>query len=315
MTQKESSTSPVGVNCNYIRNYPLLEEEGHRVLLPSTKAMQWCMLACGIHRIFTEQDLREFLFRLPIALHHLHLLNNWFAYDELMNYKVGGQSLTFSVNDIFAHYGIEVCDSVINYTSRDQFFQGIDTKLKGVVVVGIFTGVEVIPFEYDPLTETTHIRVGKVSNSINDKLLLDAQFFASDVLRQAPKDLFEQQDRFKEKLLEIESRRKRIAELPTFDLSKLPSELIDTCMDLMFDESWVKDCRMNAPDDYKDLAQKYIFLAWAFANDLMVINDGMAFPVEGLDLNPEDYEEDCGFNLLHTYDSYNLKEVGTLLRV
>ena len=316
MEERKSAVGNVGVNYQYILNYRLVSKPNETsVLPPSTKAMHWCMMATRINRIFSEEDLNEFLFRLPIALHSLNLLDNWITYDHLMNYKTSDTILTFSTRDIISHFGIEVSDSVNNFISRDTFLSEFESHLTKIMLIGLFSGVEVLPFKTDLLSETIIIEKPSIAHLIDEKMIKDAEFFAVDVLSMAPKDLYDNQDRFKDKLLEIERRKAIIANRPKFNLKAIPADIRDQCMEMMFDTEWVADSRLNAPDDYEDLANKYIYLAWLFANDLMISDGVMADPVEGVDLDPMNYEfEDGGFNLLQTYDDNNFEAVKPLLK-
>lgn len=52
--------------------------------MPSGWAMMWCMTAASFYRIFTKEDMKEFLFRLVITLHSMDLVENWMLKDRLM---------------------------------------------------------------------------------------------------------------------------------------------------------------------------------------------------------------------------------------
>jgi len=315
MKELKSSMAPVGVNLTYVLNYPTIKGNKELSLLPSSKAMHWCMMACGVHRIFNEKDLREFLFRLPIALHCRNLLQNWFGYNELMTYKVGENQFIFSVSDVFAHYGIEIQDSLNNYESREVFLNSLEKNQRTAQLISLFSGIEVIPLPHDDDGDPFYSSKEEILTApATEKILYDAEFFCNDVMKLVPDDLFIRQDRFEMKISEIENRKVAIAGIPKFEISDVPSKIIDDCMLLMFKDEWITDIKQNAPEDYIELASKYIFLAWLFANDLMISDGVFADPVEGINLNPEDYEEEDGINLLHTYELYNMEEVKPIMK-
>lgn len=61
-------------------------------ILPSANAIFWCMVATSVYRIFTREDMEEFLFRLAIILNIEHLTEDWLTNNRLMSYQVNDQS-------------------------------------------------------------------------------------------------------------------------------------------------------------------------------------------------------------------------------
>ena len=316
MKGRTSNFSDIGVNPKYIINFQTDEDPttGEPKLPPASLAMQWCMLGCGINRIFSEEDLKEFLFRLPILLHSQGLLDKWFGEDRLFSFRVSETRYDFSVKDIFNHYGIEVVDSLTNYSGREQFFNRLQQNLTNVMLIGALSDFSVIPPEKAGDDEII-ISAGQYIPEITNELKNNAAFFAQDVLRQVPEHLFAGQGRFAEKLKEIEERKLAISQIPVFDINKLSDEFCDKCMQTMFEPEWVMKVKEADIDDYNEFKEKYIHLAWLFANDLMISDGMMAWEVEGVELDHDYFElDDGGINLLHTYEICAMKELEPVLR-
>ena len=85
------------LNFRFTKGLPLYHFQDKNEPLPSSFAMAWCMLATSVSRIFTKEDMREFLFRLAITLHSLDLVENWLMKDGLMSYSVKGKQYVLQV--------------------------------------------------------------------------------------------------------------------------------------------------------------------------------------------------------------------------
>ncbi len=80
----------IGINLAFTKGLPAEHFRYYGKAMPASYAMAWCMIATGFSRIFTKEDLREFLFRIPISLHSRGLVETWLEKERLMGYKVNG---------------------------------------------------------------------------------------------------------------------------------------------------------------------------------------------------------------------------------
>ena len=315
--EKRTSMSPIGFNTGYIENY--YGQEGpakDREILPQTYGVHWCMLATHVNRLFTKEDMHEFLLRLGIVLNGRRIMENWFSSWKLFDFELEGMRYALTVQDLINHYGLEAVDSVDNFRPRDHFLKNLRSTLHSVTLASSFWKCHVILPEKTGEHEYVFDVKGHIPE-ITDTLLKNAELFARDIMQMAPPGYF---DRItaarREKMRELEERRNAIAALPRFDLAAIPEETVEQCMSIMWGEEWEKIKRDHDPEELENEKRRLIYLAWLFANDLMVFDEnGLAHEVEGITLDYEDYEyEDGGFNLIETFDDFGMEEVLPLLK-
>lgn len=315
---KHSSMQPVGFRISYINDYPqeLTEKDEY---LPATYAMHWCMTATYMNRLFTKQDMHEFLFRLAITLDTLKVMENWFAYEKILNFSLNGKQYSLSANDIIFHYGLEVTDSIRNGADREFYMENISKGIFNAMFIGALSDYHVIaPAQTGE--HTAEISGSRHTPVITDQLLKNAEFFAADILKLAQKDHFNRSNGAKtDKLNEIEERKKAIADLPEFDITEIPDETIHECLELMLHPDHFTYLTEKAEkDEYEEEVFDYIYFAWLWANDLMVSDGETACEVEGVILDHDRYElhdeDGGGINLLQTYYNHNVEEVIPLLK-
>lgn len=313
---EHTNRQAVGFNVLYINNYPQDRMQTNDAFLPSSFAMQWCMHATFMNRLFTKEDVQEFLFRLAITLDTLGVVENWFAYDKLLNFQFRDTFEVLSADDILFHYGFEVTDSVKNKAEREFYLDNIKKGIKNAMFVGALEGCQVIsPKKIGE--DKLEISGMEYAPKVNKKLIQKAEFFANDILKMAPDGLFDYvSEEKKRKLKEIELRKDKITRLPQFDISKIPTDIIKKCMYIMYEAESAKEI-LDIPEDFETFGKPLIKLGWLWANDMMVSDDESASEIEGVDLNWDDYElqeDDAGINLLQTFDDYNLEECIPLLK-
>jgi len=111
-----------GINPQYIKGFPFDDSLDEREYpCPLLKGIRNLLQTCGMHRVFTEEDMKVFLTRLVI------LVRNENAVKELQNLEV---SLAFAfdydktkvtLGDIFRHHGIEIFDYTNHYNDYEGF--------------------------------------------------------------------------------------------------------------------------------------------------------------------------------------------------
>jgi len=307
----------VGFNVGYIDNYPETLLDKNEFLL-STYAMHWCMMATHMHRLFTKSDMHEFLFRLAITLDTLKVMEKWFSYDKLLDFKYHDQLCTLNADDILFHYGLEVTDSVNNGKDRDFHMDNISNGIFNAMLAGALEGYQVIEPKKAG-NNTFEISGKKHSPVITDQLIKNAEFFASDIIQMRSDEFFKiTSERKTAKLAEIEERKIIISKIPEFDIDKIPEATIHECLELMVHPDYYTYLTEKADkEEYEKECYHYIYIAWLWANDLMVSDGITACEVEGVYLDHDEYElqgeDDGGINLLQTYYDYNIEEVIPLL--
>jgi hypothetical protein len=307
--------SSVGINLYYTKGLAADYHRYHREPHPSSYAMVWCMLATGFDRIFTREDMKEFLFRLPIALHSQDLVETWLMNDRLMNYTVKGKDYTLTLEDVVMHFGLEVIDSYRNQTSRESFLSSVGNRLFTSMFIGEDAGFAVIKPEMRD-NETLASSIARHVPEITDELIAKAEFFASDLMKFIPEETFtERNPLIEEKEKEIEERHKKIRNIPVFNIKKIPKKIIRQCLETMFTMGYAERL-LKDPVLFDKEARPLIYLGWLLANDMMeYVDGGWLQEKEGVHLDYWDYElPDGGSNLNITVGEYNLNELAPILK-
>lgn len=280
---------------------------------PAAYALLWCMTATSFNRIFTRYDLKEFLFRLAITLHSMELVESWLLKDRLMPYSFRGNEYILTLDDVADHFGIEVIDAVENCSTRENFMNNVAKGIKNAMFMGVFEGMEVIAPRNIGEGEK-EISGQPFAPEITPEVVKKAEFFANDILKFIPQEKTVRSAEMLEKEKELEQRREKIKNYPVFDINKIPPETIKQCIEAMYAPKSAKEI-LEIPEDFETFGRPMIYLAWLYANNFLEFKEGTAYPVEGFDINYEDYElEDGGFNLRVTIEEHNFDEILPLLK-
>ena len=298
----------------YVKGLPSEYFKYHGEGMPSTYGMLWCMMATGISRIFTKEDMKEFLFRLPVALHSMDLVETWLIKERLMHYKHKENEHVLTLEDVIMHFGIEAYDHYKNHSDRETYLQQISSGLNAAMIVGCFGDFSVI----EPEKSENFWEMFKALKPVPEpapELISKAEFFANDLMRFIPDETFkDRKPDMIDKEAELASRVERIKNLPVFDIKKVSSEVIRHCLEIMYKEDYVKHLLQNA-EEFEKKAKPNIYLAWLIANDFMILDGLSTHEKEGINLDYMDYEQEGGcFNLGQTIEMYNLEEMASLLK-
>ena len=307
----------IKLNFSYTKGLPLYHFQDKKEPLPASYAIAWCMLATSVSRIFTKEDMKEFLFRLSITLHSLDLLENWLVKDCLMNYSVKGKQYVLTLDDIIIHFGMEICDAYANLVSREKYLGNLLNGLKGAMFVGDQGGFSVLKTEVREYEDGKQYNFSKVKNyipEITPELITKAEFFATDLMKFIPNEIFENRNEaMLEKEKELRERQDKINKMPVFDIYKIPQETIRQCLEIIYIPEYAEKL-MADKELFSKEAKPLIYLGWLYANDLLDFTDDLPESMEGIPLDFEDYQlEDGGVNLNITIENYNISELTPLL--
>jgi len=312
--------SPV-INVLYIKGYPLDHDSGKLKVLPQTYAMEWAMRVTGINRLFTRDDMYEFLVRLVIILDSRGIVEDWFTNDRLFGFTVNDEMYVLTIEDVIFHYGIENFDTAENKISREHFFTIID---KGFSFESFLVN-NGHPFRIAGAAYGSDINqelISELSNGVSVDIINRAELFASHLMKKyVPDDIFINiSEKIKIKNKQLAERRKAIENLPVFDVLKIPVDIRKKCYEIMFAEPPVdnelirKEEDRTNPDIKENKVMSFLHLAWLFANDLMVDEGHEAWPVEGV----KDFDVDLFgnglVNLKITFEEYYMDECVEILK-
>jgi hypothetical protein len=305
----------------YIENYPVKYNVNEEEIAPQTYGIYWCMIATGMHRLFSKEHLHEFLFRLAITMESLQLVENWVGWDKFLTFTYKNKYYSLTPGDVFLHMGFEALDTYKDSIPRDDYLSKIGYLTGTAQIIGHSGGdfhvirPEKIAEGEDGEEDTYQVNFQNANIHIDEKLIQKAGFFARDVLKTAPQGLFEKvPPARKEKMKELEERRQAIKNLPKFSLQMLSEDTIEQCMQLMIGAEEVEKLKQE-PKDYEEESYRLIHLSWLFANELVWGNDFGWNVREGVELNEGAYAfEDGGVNLYETYEEYNMEACEELLK-
>jgi len=302
------------INYRYIKGYPLEYLKTHNKLIPAAFAIQWCMNASYFYRIFTKDDLKAFLFRLPIALHSFGIVESWLLNNYLFKYKFNGVPYVLTLDDIIMHFGIEIIDNYINYEDRAYYLKNVGRGIEFALLHGDFDKIEIVLSENKQ--GVLQVISGEQSNpEINEDLIAKAYFFTRDCMKFVPENTFI--NRAKElisKEKELEEQRESFEYLPTCDIVKIPANIIKRCLEIMYNPEYAKKLLVEH-EEFSKIAEPMIYLAWLYANDFTASDGAMIFAKEKL---PFDYGDDKPerFSVfpIGTIESHNIEKTVPLLK-
>lgn len=303
------------LNLNYCKGRPYEYFGANDEALPASYAIVWLMMATRVNRIFTREDMKEFLFRTAILLDKKELTETWLMEDRLTAFEFHGQRYYLTLEDVSSHVGIEVHDVVDNLSPREAFYKSLKEQRKELMYLSLYYGCNIVlPERQDE--KTIAYPMSEIKPVLTPELIEKAEFFAADVLAQMPAEAFEDEDsRMAEKTAELNERRKAISAYPVFNIANYTDDVLRELCVTIFGE---KDAEyyLSEKEDFDRMVVPWIHLAFLFANDLMDVDELTAYPKEGtpddLDI---DFFDDGGINLLESYRAYELDRVAHLLKV
>jgi hypothetical protein len=315
MEQDQSNLSEIGIRLTYTKGMPVDYFKYHGHPPESSYAILWCMLATGFNRIFTRDDMKEFLFRLAITLNSLNLVETWLMKDHLMDYRAKGKNYVLKLEDIAMHFGIEIIDSIENHSTRERYLADVSAGIKTTMFISSFSDFSVL----EPVRKGNEIsfrNAGKLAPEVTPELIAKAEFFAGDLMKFIPEEIFKDRNPLMaEKEKEIESSRERIRNLPVFDIKKIPRKIIREWIESTFKPEYAAKY-LKDKQEFERHVKPLIYLAWLMAQDLLIMNGPFTCEKEGVDLNYEDYElPDGGFRLDMTIEEYELEDLANTIRL
>ncbi len=307
---------PTGLNFNYInggaKDYILKNKKP----FPASYAIFWCMLAMGVNRIFTRENMREFLFRMAITFHSANLVETWFLKDHLMEYSIGDGKYTLKLEEIISHFGFEIIDHYHDINDREDFYDQLTKGIMNAAYIGRLENFTVIGAEKDATGEIKLTKKNPAPSEITDKMIANAEFFADDLMKFIPEGVFKHKsEALLQKETQLMERRKKIGNLPVFDIKKVPEDIIQKCAETIFIEEYARKILNNQALIENELTP-LIYLGWLLHNGFLERDEYyMLQPTEGIPFNYEDYlDEDESYKLEETIEQFELESLEPFLK-
>lgn len=296
--------------------YPEKDQDG---ITPQTRALFFCMAATGVERLFTHDDMREFVFRLGVMFRQMKVLDNFFKDDYLIDFPVGEDCCRITSADLMAHMGLYTTDYPDRAMPREQWFENMQRCWENAVWLSIMGGA-INPLAHLVFEEVSEkeIRVKMKSLEVHPTRtdIDNAVILADSVMKEIPAEPFLQ---FYEK--EKESFQ-MIEDYLAFASSPLPIEYNWDAIPPASQQAILKHLveprfyregmtMEEAIREYADWVPDLVYLAWLKANGFAgnLFRDELDPRVR---IDPSRYEElgtDVGINLGMTYQSASLHEI------
>jgi len=95
-------------------------------------------MASSVSRIFSPEDLKEFIFRSMFLFPELEFDKNYFEKGYFFTISKGNETVTWDVNLLHAIIGFDLTESVC-YRSRDYWFERMDICYKDAILIGFLS--------------------------------------------------------------------------------------------------------------------------------------------------------------------------------
>ena len=303
------------LNVKYISGKPHQYFEDFKEPMPSTRAIAWCMARTEVARLFSMDDMHEFLFRLPILFHIRGLVEDWLMDGTLFNYWFRGREYTLTIDDLAMHCGLEAYDHYLDVTPRDRYMNRVKWSMNFPLMAGYADDFPQLRIDGTRLI-VDHLVYGP---ELTLELTGKAAFFAGDVMKFMPPGLFRDAGRtLRRKKKELARRREMIDALHDFDLSNIPGEILSACMDKVWKGGGPREKILENPgkaDSIDRQLRPMIFLAWMWASHFTTDEGRPRAGKEEFTSDYLDYEtEDGGYNLKFNIDMQQIEEMVPLFR-
>ena len=135
------------VGLKYTENPEQLQDKNK---MPDVKSqiMFQLMMIVGISRLFNRCTVKEFLFRVAIALNKYAVIKNFFTNDKVIEVEYDGTTVELYLQDIINHIGLEINDDEYPYVARGMWMKNIDTFWKNAAAGAALSGVPIVAIKH-----------------------------------------------------------------------------------------------------------------------------------------------------------------------
>jgi hypothetical protein len=233
---------------------------------PKHLLMKFLMMGTGTNYFFHEKDYEEFLIRLHLSYRHFNGLESFLLQDYLFEANVGGEQIILTTEDMQEMQGL-IHSPSSQRISREDWLPGAAKGWKDVTVAGIFAGVLLNSIEKK--SETLNVIDGSTFTfELTDKILAEANLFAREVMKEM--DLEKLRSWHNEKKNLILEVRNKYSKPFDYNKTAIPADLRQSILNNFVKYGWGTDEEFE-PDAYdEELTEETVYLAWLYANDLVI---------------------------------------------
>lgn len=303
-----------------------LRTKGSKTLL-----ITFCLHVTGVYRLFDEESVSEFLYRLGIVFRHYNIVPKFFTNDTLLVFDDRGSKVEFCLDDISNHLGIEIWDGPIDYCERSVWIENIETYWKNAMLVAVFSRIPILDRRI--VGKNKFIIGSNKPSPITPECESNASLFAKEALKSIGKELFADLSiRVANRKESLEEYRAKLLIKPRliYDYEKIPIRVKKKIFKHLYGsiKKHKQFFKEEVSQDNSNLAL-LIKLAWLWQNGFIttykicVGEDKYAYNAEvdeRVDFQYSPYdgllkkEPAIGINLYETYFQFGMDKVAYLLK-
>ena len=294
-------------------------EKDHDGITPQTRALFFCMAATGVERIFTHDDMREFVFRLAAMFRQMGVIDNFFKDDFLFDFPAGENYYRITPDDLMAHMGLYTTDYPDQPLPREEWFENMQRCWENAIWLSIMGG-GINPLAHLVFEEVSEKEVKVKMKSLDihpSRLDIDnAVILAENIMKDIPEEPFLQFYEKEKESFQLIEEYLAFAKSPLpieYNWDALSYESQQAILEHLLEPRFYREgmTMEEVIHEYADWVPDLVYLAWIKANGFA----GNLYLHEidpRVSIDPSRYEElgvEGGINLGMTYRSADLEAI------
>lgn len=291
--------------------------------------LTFCMHVTGVKRLFDEESVKEFLYRLAIVFRHYNIVSKFFSNDTLVTFDHRGIKIEFCLNDVIEHLGLETWDGPTDFVERKDWINKIEKYWENACKIALFTGIPIL--DRRVIGKNKFIIGSNKPSPITTECVKNAILFADEGMKTIGTNAFEElSDRVADKKAYLESYRKHLSIKPkhTYNYEKIPLKTKKRVFRRLYGPIFkYRQFFLDEVNEPKGQLATLMHLAWLWANGYITTykiclgEDSCGYNAEvdeRVDFSYENYDGlnhlGLGINLYDTFYDYGLDRVVSILK-
>ncbi|MGP8215673.1 MAG: hypothetical protein ACLQQ4_08940 [Bacteroidia bacterium] len=294
-----------------------------------TKLLTFCMHVVGVYRLFDNDTVQEFLYRLALVFRHYNLVPKFFINDNLITFDDRGVRIDLCLDDIIEHLGYEIWDGPTDLVERNDWIGKIDTFWVNACKIAVFSGIPILDRRI--IGKNRYIIGSNKPAPIDEECEKNAALFAQEALRTMGNQVFIDLNlRTAERKAYLEKYREHLATQPRhiYDYEKIPMRVKKKIFRKLYGSIYRhRTFFREEVNETKSTFAALVHLAWLWGNGYITTykicrgDDKYAFNAEvdeRVDFDYDIYDGlnklGLGVNLYDTFYDYELDKITHLLK-
>ena len=302
----------IAFNYKYLNNRDYwFQEDGFK---KEISALVFLMNYTGMYRIFSKEDVFEFIARIALVIREQPIFEQVFLEQKIFEFHVEDIRHTFDINDLRELIGFQLIDVKTNFCPRKEWMSNRPQFWNNAIQFCLINDMRIIPMEVE--NENHYSCPEHAYKDFARREISDAEILANEVIKEIGDEPFKRLEKTHPlKFKELELRRN--ASPINFFFDNLPLETQKMCW-----SHWWPDGEHFEDSAQRKLIGDLVKLAFFWANGFIEdsygnkVEDffGQTIVDERVNIFVEDYEfEYCAYNLIDTYYEHDLGALFPLL--